>query len=149
MEVRLGQICRKFFGISPRHYRRLAEEGYVPSSVQGKINLVEASRDLIAYYRKQAEKKGFTFEAEKTLKMQVERKLKELTLSIRTGGLIPKSDIPALISERDRAIKKGLISFQRILIKKLLGKDAREMSEIIQKEVFRFLNKMSKAKKRR
>jgi DNA repair exonuclease SbcCD nuclease subunit len=145
-EVQLENVCEKVFGITARHYRRLASQGHVPSTTRGKISFLEASRDLIAYYRKLGEKKGTSLESEKILKLAVERQLKELKLSIRSGDLIPKSDLPTLIAERRKAVKRGLDFLYRSLQKKLTGKDSRQMGEIIKAEVQRFLEKMSKQK---
>ena len=145
-EVNLEEVCEKWFGITGRHYRRLASQGHVPVAVRGKISFLEASRDLIAYYRKMGEREEINLEGEKVLKLNIERQLKELKLSIRSGDLIPKSDLPALIGERRKSVKKGLSFLCRSLQKKLTGKDSREMGEIIKAEVQRFLEKMSKQK---
>ena len=143
-EIELNKICREIFGISPRHYRRLAQEGYVPNSVRGRIPLLEAVRALCVYYRERAEKKEETFEHEKVLKLGVERKIKEFQLAIRSGDLIPKSDISRMFLEREKAVKKGLSSLHRSLVRKLLGKDARKMGEVIKVAVSAFLDKMSR-----
>jgi hypothetical protein len=145
-EIELNKICREIFGISVRHYRRLAQEGHVPSTVRGKIPLLEAVRALCIYYRGQAGKKDSSLEFEKGLKLGAERKLKELKLMIRSGDLVPKSDVPLMISEREKAVKKGLSSLQRALVKKLVGKDSREMGGIIKGEVYGFLEKIRRVR---
>ncbi len=146
-EMRLEEFSQKIFGIHPQHYRRLAREGHVPTPVKGKIPLLEASRDLLAYYRKQAERKGDTLEAEKTLKLSVERKLRELKLFIRSGQLIPVSDVPEMVRQRDNVMKRELHRFKKRLVPRLVGKDVRQMSEIIGKQVIETLDRISRLKK--
>jgi hypothetical protein len=139
-EVELNKVSKEIFGITSRHYRRLAEEGHVPSTVRGKIGLLESVKALLVYYREKAEKTDSSIESEKVLKFAVERKLKELQLAIRSGDLILKADIARMISEREKAVKRGLSS----LVKKLVGKDSREMGGIIKNEVCHFLNRMGR-----
>jgi hypothetical protein len=141
-EVELNKVSKEIFGITSRHYRRLAEEGHVPSTVRGKIGLLESVKALLVYYREKAEKTDSSIESEKVLKFAVERKLKELQLAIRSGDLILKADIARMISEREKAVKRGLSLLHLALVKKLVGKDSREMGGIIKNEVCHFLNRM-------
>jgi hypothetical protein len=143
-EVELNKVSKEIFGITSRHYRRLAEEGHVPSTVRGKIGLLESVKALLVYYREKAEKTDSSIESEKVLKLGVERKLKELQLAIRSGDLILKADIARMISEREKAVKRGLSSLHLALVRKLVGKDSREMGRIIKGEVSAFLHKMSR-----
>jgi hypothetical protein len=143
-EVELNKVSKEIFGITSRHYRRLAEEGHVPSTVRGKIGLLESVKALLVYYREKAEKTDSSIESEKVLKFAVERKLKELQLAIRSGDLILKADIARMISEREKAVKRGLSLLHLALVKKLVGKDSREMGGIIKNEVCHFLNRMGR-----
>jgi hypothetical protein len=143
-DVELNKVSREIFGISPRHYRRLAEEGYAPSTVKGKIDLLRTVKALLVYYRERAEKTDSSIESEKVLKLGIERRLKELQLAIRSGDLIPKADIARMISEREKAVKRGLSLLHLALVKKLVGKDSREMGGIIKNEVCHFLNRMGR-----
>jgi hypothetical protein len=65
-------------------------------------------------------------------------------LAIRSGDLILKADIARMISEREKAVKRGLSSLHLALVRKLVGKDSREMGRIIKGEVSAFLHKMSR-----
>ena len=121
----------------------MAEEGIVPRVVKGEIELLPAIRGMIEHYRKMAERNEITLEGEKVLKLNVERQLKELKLGICSGDLILKGDLPTLIAEREKAVKRGLDFLYRSLQKKLTGKDSRQMGEIIRVEVRKFFEKMS------
>ena len=143
-EVVLEEVSQNIFGISGRHYRRLAQAGHVPVPVRGKIPLLEAIRDLCIYYRRLGERKELTLEHEKGLKIMAERKLKELNFELKSGELIARAEIPKLISEREKAVSAGLIGLWRSLSRKLVGKDARQMSEIIKGEVTHLLDELSR-----
>ncbi len=143
--VELEGFAQKIFGITGRHYRRLASEGHVPVSVRGKIPLLEASRDLITYYRKLAEKKELNLENEKTQKLMVERQLKELHLLLQRKELLPRSDFSSWCDWRIKTVKSGLDWFRRSLPSLLVGKDPREMSEVIKRQVFKLLQRWSRS----
>ncbi len=144
-QVKLNQVCQTIFGITPRWYRELAKEGHVPYPIDGKIDFLPAIKQLIEYYRKQAEGgASLSLQEEKRLKVQVERKLKEITLLVETRELIPRSEILNEFSQRINAVKSGLIIFYRSLPPLLVGKDARQMSEIIKAQVFHLLDKFSR-----
>jgi hypothetical protein len=142
--VDLEQVSKPIFGISSRRYRQLADEGRVPFAIRGKIPLLPAIKGLIEYYRNRVEEGECSLEGEKALKLSVERRLRDLKYSIRTGELIVRSDISKMFSERERVVAAGLTSLWRSLSKKLPGKDVREMSEVIRAEVSAFLHKMSR-----
>lgn len=144
-QVRLNQVCQPIFGITPRWYRELAKEGQVPYPIDGKIDFLPAVKALLEYYRKQAEGgASLSLQEEKRLKVQVERKLKELTLLVETKELIPRAEILNEFLQRINAVKSGLIVFYRSLPPLLVGKDARQMSEIIKVQVFHLLDKFSR-----
>ena len=50
-EMALEEACKQVLGISSRHYRRLADAGWVPAPKGGKIDLVEAARGMMLYYQ--------------------------------------------------------------------------------------------------
>lgn len=144
-EVKLEQVCQPIFGITPRRYRQLASEGRVPPVEKGKIDFLAATKAIIEDYRKQAQAGGsVSLMEERTLKVQVERKLKELTLLVETKELIPRSEILNEFLQRINAVKSGLIMLHRSLPPALMGKDARQMSEIIKSRVFHLLDKFSR-----
>lgn len=147
-EVNLVRVCQSVLGMTPMRYRQLAAEGFLPPVVKGKIGLLVAIKMLLEYYRGRIKKgETATLQGERKRKIEIERKLKELKLMIRSGELIPRSEIGPMVSARQACVRKGLIRFARTLKKKLRGdQDPREMGEIIQKEVFRFLDKMSGAR---
>ncbi len=147
-EVRLDEFSQKIFGISPRHYRRLAQEGHVPVSTKGRIPLLAAIRDLLIYYRKRAEQVPASLESAKLGKLEIERKLGELKFLVKSRELILTRDIPEMVRQRDRVMKNELNRFQKRLLPRLIGKDVREMGDIVGDEVYRTLNRISVIKKR-
>lgn len=144
-QVKLNQVCQPILGITPRWYRELAKEGHVPYPIDGKIDFLSAVKSIIEYYRRQAEGgASLSLQEEKRLKVQVERKLKELTYLVETKELIPRSEIQNEFLQRISAVKSGLIMLHRSLPPALIGKDARQMSEIIKEKVFHLLDKFSR-----
>ena len=144
-QVKLNQVCQPIFGITPRWYRELAKEGHVPYPIDGKIDFLPAVKSIIEYYRKQAEGgASLSLQEEKRLKVQVERKLKELTYLVETKELIPRSEILNEFLQRINAVKSGLIMLHRSLPPALVGKDARQMSEIIKGRVYHLLERFSR-----
>ncbi len=150
-EVNLQWVCQAIFGISSMRYRQLANEGKVaPVLKGGKVQLLPAVRSLLDYFREQIKKgESATLQSERKKKVEIERRIKELKLMLREGELIPRSDLSGLISERKTMVERGLNSLYRVLVKRLPGKDQREMSLIIETEVRKLLNKFAEQKRPR
>ncbi len=143
--LKLSRICEPIFGITPRSYRELAKEGHVPYPIDGKIDFLAATKALFEYLRKQA---GggilLSLQEERRLKVQVERKLKELTYLVETKELIPRGDFLNESLSRILAVKSGLIMLHRSLPTALIGKDVHQVSEIIKSRVFHLLEKFNR-----
>jgi len=76
--------------LTSRRYRQLAKEGKVPSPVNGKVNILEALKALIAYYQRLAQDKEsptLTDERARFVKAQANRA--ELKLQKERGEVIP------------------------------------------------------------
>ena len=76
-KVKLESICEKFFGITSRRYRQLADEGYVPQPERGLVDPLDAAKGLLTYYRELSEGGSDLNEARKE-KVLVETELKRL-----------------------------------------------------------------------
>jgi len=79
--VELTKVADAVFGIGWRRYRQLATDGVTPPVKAGKIDLIEASRTLIEYYRKRAEAGGslsLTDERTRLTRINADRKQLEL-----------------------------------------------------------------------
>jgi hypothetical protein len=79
--VELTKVSDSVFGITWRRYRQLASDGVVPPVVGGKIDFVEASKQLIEYYRKRAEAGGslsLTDERTRLTRINADRRQLEL-----------------------------------------------------------------------
>lgn len=144
-EVELEKVAKPVFGITSRRYRQLANEEIVPLVSKGKIDFVAASKALIGYYRKLAEGQGIMSLTEERLKkIQIERKLKELEYMVETKELIPKEEILNEFLARIAIVKQGLMSFHRSLPPILIGKEPREMADILKRHTWQLLDKFSR-----
>ena len=141
-KVKLESICEKFFGITSRRYRQLADEGYVPQPERGLVDPLDAAKGLLTYYRELSEGGSDLNEARKE-KVLVETELKRLQLLVEKKELIPRGEILQGYLDRIGAVKSGLTHLHRILPEKLEGKDQREMSAIIKEAVEDLLTKYS------
>ena len=122
----------------------MAEEGLVPIVEKGEIDFLKATKAIIDYYRKLAEGQGsLSLTEERRLKVQVDRKLKELTYLVETKNLIPRDEILSMFLARIQMVKQGLLSFCRILPPMLVGKDAREMADILKMQTRQLLERYS------
>ncbi len=147
-QVKLNQVCQPIFGITPRWYRELAKEGYVPFPIDGKIDFLPAVKSLLEYYRKQAEGgASMSLQEERKLKIGSERKLKDLEYLLKTQQLMPTSEFLNYSLQRINVMKSALMTFKRSLPPMLVGKDVRQMSEIIGKQVIHLLERISKQRK--
>jgi hypothetical protein len=143
--VSLEQVSKPVFGITSRRYRDLAQEEVVPPVVKGKIDFVRAAKALIEYYRKLAEAGGnLSLQEERRLKVQIERKLKELEYMVETKELIPKEEILNEFLGRITIVKQGLMGFHRSLPPILMGKEPREMADILKRQTWQLLDKFSR-----
>ena len=143
-EVKLNTVAKPVFGITPRRYRQMAEEGLVPLVEKGQIDFLKATKAIIDYYRKLAEGQGsLSLTEERRLKVQVDRKLKELEYLVETKSLIPKDEILGMFMARIQMVKQGLLSHSRVLPPMLVGKDAREMADLIRTQTRQLLERFS------
>jgi len=143
-EVKLNTVAKPVFGITPRRYRQMAEEGLVPLVEKGQIDFLKATKAIIDYYRKLAEGQGsLSLTEERRLKVQVDRKLKELEYLVETKSLIPRDEILGMFMARIQMVKQGLLSHSRVLPPMLVGKDAREMADLIRTQTRQLLERFS------
>jgi len=81
MQVEMTKVCDTVFGISWRRYRQMAADDIVPPVVGGKIDFIEATKRIIAYYRGRAEAGGslsLTDERTRLTRINADRKQLEL-----------------------------------------------------------------------
>ena len=144
-EAELEKIAKPVFGITSRRYRQMANDEIVPAVVKGKIDFVAASKALIDYYRKLAEGSGsLSLTEERRLKVQVDRKLKEVEYLVETKELIRREEVLGEFLWRINAVTQGLMSLHRHLSPQLVGKDAREISDIIKKYTYQLRERFSR-----
>lgn len=149
-EVELEKVSKSVFGITSRRYRQMASDETVPPVIKGKIDFVAASKALIEYYRKLAEAGGnLSLQEERRLKVQIDRKLKELEYMVETKQLISREEM--INDELGMAgiFKSALLSFHRSLPPILFGRDVREISTIMKKEIWNILNRMNRIRRKK
>ena len=127
-------IIAKFLLLTPRRIQMLVKDGVIPVPVKGQYDLVGSVQGYIRYLQKAREAHGGpSLEEERRLKIQIERKLKELEYLVEKKELIPRNEILGEFLFRTNMVKQGLWVLHRTLPQQLFGKDPREMAEIIKK----------------
>ena len=135
-----GKEFAGLIGVSVRSVRNWQTEG-CPGDRKG-IPLQEGFR----WWR--TNKSGI--DAEQTIidlkreKLMLENEKRRLELLIQKGEYIARSEILQLFLARISIIKQGLMGFHRALSPMLAGKDAREISNIIKRQVLDLLNRFSR-----
>jgi hypothetical protein len=150
-KVSLRKISEQYFGIGYRRYQQLADEGIVPKPERGKVDFFEATKALMAYYRKLAEGDGESSLAEeRRKKVATERKIKEIELDKMRGNLMPVWEA----IDRDKR-------FVAIINSHLLGlgrgwagllapmNDPKDIEDFIKKEIQKILKELHDAYKKR
>ncbi len=144
-KVKSEEVAQPYFGISWRRYRQMAKEGIVPEPDKGIIDFVPAAKGLIDYYRKLAEGSGsLSLTDERTELVKIQRQLKTLELEIKQGELIPRALVLDEFLSRIHAVRSGLMSLPRSLPQMFVGLEAREIGEILKKEIHGLLEKFSR-----
>ena len=121
---------------------RIWESKGMPSSKRGHYVLW----DCFQWWRKNiaVDPNETTLTEERKLKIQVERKLKELEYLLETKELISRAEIVNEFLARISIVKQGLMSLHRSLPPILFGKEPREMADILRKYERQLLDKYSR-----
>ncbi len=140
--LKLGSVCKEIFGITPRRYRQLASDGIVPPVTKGEIDFLEAVKKMIQYYREQAATPSLIEARQENISLK--NNLLELEYLVESKKLISKEEISAEFVFRIQMVKQGLLSLHRMLPGQLVGKDPREMSDIIRRAAIQLLERFSR-----
>ena len=89
-QIKLDKACSEYFGITPKWYKQLAAKGITPPPVNGHIDVLEAAKGLLSYYRRSE-----PLVAARAKLLEIESKRKELKLQKERGELV----------EADRTLK--------------------------------------------
>lgn len=142
--VNLETVAQSVFGMSSRHYRRLADDGKAPEVIAGKIDFVRASKALIQYYRDNAEGAGDpTYTDEKRRKTKAEAKLKEIELATVEGKLIEKEQVIQDLSILFVTVKSRLLGWIKILPALVYAKEQKNIATILRAETDRVLKELA------
>jgi len=141
-EIELSQKDFSFLMAVSRETIRNWEQRGMPSNKRGYYSLVASFiwwKNNIAVDPNES-----TLTEERKLKVQVERKLKELEYMMEMKDLIPKEEILSEFLARIAIVKQGLMSLHRSLPPILFGKEPREMAGILKGYTWQLLNKFSR-----
>lgn len=142
--VNLETVAQSVFGMSSRHYRRLADDGKAPPVIAGKVDFVLASKSLIQYYRDIAEGAGDpTYTDEKRRKTRAEAKLKEIELATVEGKLIEKEEVIQDLSILFTTIKGRLLGWVKILPALVFGREQKNIGQILRTEIDAILTELA------
>ncbi|MDX9821832.1 MAG: hypothetical protein RBT20_07850 [Syntrophales bacterium] len=129
-EIKVRDVCPTVFGISPRRYRQLADEGHVPRAARGKIDFVKATREFCKYQRQLlAGDDRSTLTDERRRKTGAEATMKELELQKMRGDIIPRVDVADELVRRVYVLKSDMLAIERRLSK------FPEAKEIVKKQI--------------
>ncbi len=143
--VKLDDICKNLFGITPRRYRQLASEGILPPVVKGEIDVAKATRALLDYYRKLLQGQGsltLTDERARLTKIQADRK--ELQLQKERGELIHVETAMKMWGSVIQQIRQKLLAIPTKASPILHGaKTIAETKETLEKFIFEVLEEIT------
>ena len=141
--MQLELACTKYFSITSRRYRQLADEGRVPQPEKGLISFPDAAKGIIDHYRELSEGGSDLAEARRQ-KVLVETELKRLQLLLEKKELISRSEILGLFMTRLNQVKMGLTVLNRTLPPVLYGRNVREAMSVIKAACMELLNLYSR-----
>ena len=144
-EINLEIASREIFGITSRQYRKHAHEDGAPIVIGGKVNLIQACKWLISYYRALAKGQGsLSLTDERTRLTKINADRKQLQLGREIGGLIDTTEAMRLWGAVCQAVRSKILSMPSKLSPLVLGiKTIPEIKDITEKFVREVLNELS------
>ena len=144
-EVNLEIASREIFGITSRQYRKHAHEDGAPIVIGGKVNLIQACKWLINYYRILAKGQGsLSLTDERTRLTKINADRKELQLRKEKGEVINTVEAMRLWGGVCQAMRSKILSMPSKLSPLVLGiKTIPEIKEITEKFAREVLNELS------
>jgi hypothetical protein len=141
--VRLEDIVEYCFLMKPANYWALAREGRVPESKDGKIDLIEATRQIVDYVKARPSGKE-TLTDLKSQKERLEIKLKEFEVKTKEQEMVFKKDFLQEYATRVNMVRSGLLSLAKSLPPRLIGKTERNMMSVIDEDVRKILEQFAR-----
>ena len=134
-KVKLEAVAQEIFGITSRQYRKHATEDGAPSVIRGKIDVFQACKWLISYYRALAKGQGsLSLTDERTRLTKITADRKELQLKKEKGELINTMEAMKAWGIVCQAIRSKVLSMPFKLAPLILGaKTILEIKEITEK----------------
>ena len=144
-EVKLEAVAREIFGITSRQYRKHAVEDGAPSVIRGKIDIFQACKWLIGYYRALAKGQGsLSLTDERTRLTKITADRKELQLEEEKGELINTMEAMEAWGIVCQAIRSKVLSTPSKLAPLILGiKTISEIKEITEKFIREVLTEIA------
>jgi len=144
-EVNLEIASREIFGITSRQYRKHAHEDGAPIVIGGKVNLIQACKWLISYYRVLAKGQGsLSLTDERTRLTKINADRKELQLRKEKGEVINTVEAMRLWGGVCQAIRSKILSMPSKLSPIVLGiKTIPEIKDITEKFAEEILNEIA------
>ena len=144
-EVNLEIASREIFGITSRQYRKHAHEDGAPIVIGGKVNLIQACKWLINYYRAMAKGQGsLSLTDERTRLTKINADRKELRLKEEKGELINTMEAMGAWGIVCQTIRSKVLSMPSKLAPLILGvKTIPEIKEITEKFIREVLTEIA------
>lgn len=133
------QAC-KLWGVTSQSLGNWTGEGF-PKTKRGKFPLFACHEWVRKFKTGDSEA---SLAEERRRKTAAEAKLKELELLVKEGKLISKEEVLAEFTERIVQVKTGLLSLARLIAPMIVGKDIREIIQIVNKSVLELLDRFSR-----
>ena len=149
-DVRLDQVAKPVFGITPRRYRQMASEDIVPAPTKGKIDFVKAARALIEYYRNLAAAQGSLSLTDVRIRKEAARaEREELIVKKLKGELVARDQAMEWLSLLVGSAKAHLWGLPKRLAGPMsICTDAKETEQLMRVEIRRILEDMGRPLKK-
>ncbi len=135
-----NQALKALHGISRVTLRTWAEEG-MPQLKRGKYPLFAC---LDWAWKNKWESDDASMAEAKKREMTARASLRELELLVKEGKLIPKDEVLAEFTSRILIVKSGLLVLPRMIAALLVGKDERQVMDMLRKAVEELLERFSR-----
>jgi hypothetical protein len=114
------------FSTSLRSIHKWASEGFpIKGNLKSQVQWVRENRPLV----------GSPIMDARTRKLSAEARLKELELLLKEGQLLPRQEISDYIGMCMMDAKNSFLRLDRTLPPKLIGKEPRELGDVVKSEV--------------
>jgi hypothetical protein len=104
-----GKLC-DLTGLSDRWHRKLAEQGYFPTPINGMYQKDKAVAGIVRYYRERHSKIARTIAEDKSLKTKREIELLELRIAEESRKLVPVAQVERVWCGITLALRQAILA---------------------------------------